>query len=81
MIQLQNFLDSVKNEKWHYTNTMDRLIVCRGVQFYFQNGILKYIEDTRIRVNNIADIKIKNAVIHLYDDFGEEIGYVKSEMY
>ena len=59
---------------------MGRLIVCRGVRFYFQNGILKYVEDSRIRVNVVADIKIKNAAMYLYDDFGEEVGYIKNEM-
>lgn len=81
MIQLKDFLESVQREKWKYTNTMDKLITCRGVQFYFQNEMLKYIEDSRIRVYNIADIKIKNAAMYLYDDFGEEMGYIKNEMY
>lgn len=80
MMKLMDFLDLIQSEKWNYHNTMDRLIVCRGVRFYFQNGILKYIEDARIRVNTVADIKIRNAAMYLYDDFGEEVGFIKNEM-
>ena len=53
MMTLTDFLDLIRSEKWNYHNTMDRLIVCRGVRFYFQNGMLKYIEDSRIRVNTV----------------------------
>lgn len=81
MIQLTDFLESIQREKWHFTNTMDRIIACRGVLFFFQNGMLKHIEDSRIRVYNVSDISIKNGTIILYDDFGECLGYVKNEMY
>lgn len=81
MISLQEFTLRIAKEKWYFENIQDRLIICRGVSYFFQNDVLKHIETEHIRIHNVADIEIINGAIQLYDDFGENIGYVKSKVH
>lgn len=52
--------------------------MCRNIVYRFKNDRLVSVESPHIKLSTVTDVKVINGAVYLYDDFNEEIGYVKS---